>query len=678
MKFKKMKLQRDYQDCGVTCLSYIIEYYHGYVPRETLRDETNTSSLGTTAYDLVRTLKKYHFDAYGVKISQNDLKAIPKPAILHFVLANGMNHFVVLLEARDKYVTILDPAKGKVKYTYLELASVFDGIAILSIPYQTIPKLPKETSMISYFCQFLKQNKSILGFIFLFEAIFFFLQMIHHIYFKIVYQRFAFDFISSFKILTTAFLCLLIFQFLFSYGKEKLKLCLEKNLDMEYMNHFLDHILKIPLKKYYSYHEGEILKRIEEAEEIKEIFSNLLITFSFQLFFAILAGIFIFILHRGLFIILFIGLSIYVLINKMTSPLLYKILLRHIENETEWKQSTLESIRLIPSMKHCNTYLYQKDKIKSTLCNVLSTRNHIQEKILRIEQFKSFYLQFLSFIVISLSLYEIYKGELTMVDFLTFQNFYNYLLIPFQSLSELMPKYDYLKGIFHKISEYLAIEEEKLQETSLTDPLLQIKLDHVAYEYPYQIQALQKTTFEIHEKEHIFLSGPSGCGKSTLCKVLTRELTDYQGEVYLNNRNLKDIELNQVRNNILYLSQNEKIFLGSIKDNILFGRKFSDAEFNSVCDICEISSLVDTKKMRYETTIQEDSLSGGEKERVLLARALLTKANIFILDEPLSEVQLDMEQKIIQRVREYLKEKTIIYISHRDVSACFDKEVRLS
>ncbi len=92
----KQVLQRDYKDCGISCLSYIIQFYKGYVPFMRLREDTHTDGNGCSAYDLVETLKKYQFDAYGLQTNYEGLKEVLLPAIIHVVLQNGMHHFVVL------------------------------------------------------------------------------------------------------------------------------------------------------------------------------------------------------------------------------------------------------------------------------------------------------------------------------------------------------------------------------------------------------------------------------------------------------------------------------------------------------------------------------------------------------------------------------------------------------
>jgi len=107
--------QRDQSDCGICCLESIIKYYDGYIPLETIRSDTFTSKRGTSAFHMVETLKKYGFDAYGARIKKENFsrESFPMPAIVHVVLDNGCNHYMVLYEIRKDKVILMDPSFGK-------------------------------------------------------------------------------------------------------------------------------------------------------------------------------------------------------------------------------------------------------------------------------------------------------------------------------------------------------------------------------------------------------------------------------------------------------------------------------------------------------------------------------------------------------------------------------------
>ena len=144
-------------------------------------------------------------------------------------------------------------------------------------------------------------------------------------------------------------------------------------------------------------------------------------------------------------------------------------------------------------------------------------------------------------------------------------------------------------------------------------------------------------------------------------------------------RNIKDLSLATIRKNIAYVSQNEALITGSIKENILLGRKVSDEKFYEICKLCLVDEIVAKKALRYEAIISNDSnnISGGEMQRIILARALLNDFSILMLDEALSEVDYYKEKRIIQNLKRKYKDKTIIYITHKNHDKLFDRVIKL-
>ena len=159
--------------------------------------------------------------------------------------------------------------------------------------------------------------------------------------------------------------------------------------------------------------------------------------------------------------------------------------------------------------------------------------------------------------------------------------------------------------------------------------------------------------------------------------IIHKELLPQIGEVFIGGINIKDIDISTIRDNILYVSQKEELFTGTIKDNILMNRDISNEDFLNICKICEVEDIVKKKNLRYDSLIENGAinLSGGEMQRIILARGLLKKVNIIILDEALSEVDKKLESKIIKNIRNYFKDKTIIYISHKNQKRLFENVI---
>ena len=190
---------------------------------------------------------------------------------------------------------------------------------------------------------------------------------------------------------------------------------------------------------------------------------------------------------------------------------------------------------------------------------------------------------------------------------------------------------------------------------------------------------LENINIEIKKGQTLGIIGTIGSGKTTLMNLFTRLYSVPNGKIMIDGKDINDIPIEVLRNNITYLSQNESLINGTIKENILFGRDIKESTFNEVCDICNIEDIVKKRAFRFNDYIRIDdcNLSGGERQRILLARALLNETPIYMFDEALSEVNNDLEINIIDKLLEYLKKKTVIYITHRPNEECFDEVITI-
>ena len=176
------------------------------------------------------------------------------------------------------------------------------------------------------------------------------------------------------------------------------------------------------------------------------------------------------------------------------------------------------------------------------------------------------------------------------------------------------------------------------------------------------------------------IKGQNGCGKSTFCQLLCGNLSNYDGTITINNTNLKDLDSNALKYLIAYSDQKAVLFKDTIKNNITLNQIYEESFFRDICQICDIESIVSKKRNRFNTLIYENcpNLSGGEIQKIILARTLLLNKQIIILDETLSEVSITSEIKIIKNIRAYFKNKTIIYITHKNLEKYFDRFISLN
>lgn len=176
-------------------------------------------------------------------------------------------------------------------------------------------------------------------------------------------------------------------------------------------------------------------------------------------------------------------------------------------------------------------------------------------------------------------------------------------------------------------------------------------------------EILDITTLNIKKHEVTCIVGESGSGKTTLLRLLNKLISCDRGEIFYKNRSIKDINSIELRRAVVMLPQSPAIFKGSIKDNLLIGLKFAEKPPVSDEHLYEFLKLV---RLNKELTTDADKLSGGEKQRVALARVLLLQPEVLLLDEPSSALDEETEQMIIEALVKYTKDnkKSLIMVTH--------------
>ena len=209
-----------------------------------------------------------------------------------------------------------------------------------------------------------------------------------------------------------------------------------------------------------------------------------------------------------------------------------------------------------------------------------------------------------------------------------------------------------------------------------------ISFNQFTFQYDAQAEAtLKDISFDIAKGEKVLILGPSGSGKSSLLKILFKYYPVSRDKVYLNNYDINDLTIKDIRTKFTYLSQNELLYTDTIRNNITLSRNISEEEFLKVCKITYVDDLVKDNLLSYNYPLEENgvNLSGGQRQRIILARALLKESSYILIDEGLNEIDINLERKILKNIFDNYQHKTIIIISHRlDNMDLYTKVINLS
>lgn len=662
--------QEETSDCGAACLLSIIRYYNGDTNLETLRMDSNTTNKGVSAYDLIKKKKKNGFNAIGYK--DINISKYKLPCILHIKINQSLTHFVVLYEINNKTYSIMDPAKGLIKLDKNELLEKFTGNLIVLDPLGDLPKKKNENIIKKELINQIKSFKSKIIKILLLETVFIILSLTSSFYIKI------YNYPKCIIILSILFIFISIFTESISYLINKKIYNLENKINFNLADYFFNHILKLPLKYLHLKDPGEIVKRANEISIINEILINLIIS-------TILEGLLI----LSIFPIMFnlsLEVTIIILITNFLITIMsmfnVKKLNREsklaIETSTEYNNILIDGIYGLTSIKHSCSELYLKNKLSVNLKDKL-----LKEKkySLSLKKYNTLKLSILSLSRILINLYlvnKIYQQKFTFEEFLIIITLIEIILSSSSNIVESFMELSFIKNLFNKANDFYNIPLSNIVSNK-NFRNGDIKFKNINYNYISNYPLIKNFTTTIKQGEKVIIKGESGTGKSTLCKLLYQEINEFSGKISIGNLNIKTIDSIDYQNNVVYSSQVEKIFSASIKENILLGKEIEKERLDKIIETCELNRVLKKRVLGLDTMLFSggEELSGGERQLIILARALTRNFNILILDETLSEVNDELEDKILKNIFKTYKDKTIIYVTHKNNKNYFSRVINV-
>lgn len=261
---------------------------------------------------------------------------------------------------------------------------------------------------------------------------------------------------------------------------------------------------------------------------------------------------------------------------------------------------------------------------------------------------------------------------ITIGDFVAFTGYIDLFLTPLFWIPGIISKFERAIISYHRLEKVFNFEKENLRLEGINSSERikgNISIKNLTFNYPGNLDCiLDNISFEVKEGETLGIIGTIGSGKTTLMNLLLRLYPVQDGKIFINNKDINQIDLATLRNSISYITQDNFLFSTTIKDNIsLFRENFNDSEIEDSTEKSMISGEIEKMKNGIYTIIGERGidLSGGQKQRVVISRAFLNKSNIVIFDDTFSALDNKTEKLLLENIKELVKNKTCIIISNR-------------
>jgi len=654
----KYERQHGIKDCGVTCLYNIIKYYNGNISMSKLRKLTKTNENGTNVYNIVNASNSLGLKAEAYRCEFNDLSNVKLPIIAHIKLDNKYDHFVILEKINNEKIIVQDPIRGKVVYDDISFKKEWTGFIITFDKMNNLVKEKQNGAFINL-KSYIFLYKKILLFFLVLTILASLFSLLNSFYLSSLYNQ-----KNSYHIVLFLFLLFSIFKIITDYVRNSIVLDFDNNFDSKLTNNIYKKILSLPLKYHHSRPVGDIMSRINDLSSIKEFINFVSFSLITDFFFVIGIFIIIFFINKLLFLLLIIFSLTYMFIYILFRDKIYSMSLMLKEINSEVNSYLIESILGIDTIKNFNIEKERDSRFKNKYNNLLKSNVKYNKFILSIELFQNFIMTISNVFILFVGIKLVNKGLLLFSNLIIINSLLIYFFISLKNIIYFDRILIDSKNSYNRLEDLLDEEEDNNNKSNFNFNN-NIEFKNVAYSYDsYNI--FENLSFNINKGDFVFVKGDSGVGKSTLFKILTKQINDYKGKVIVDNTNIKNLSVNDIRNNICFVSQNEIIFTDTILNNITLFKEATKKELEKVIRITGIDKFLKEKNISLNFLLEENghNISGGERQRILLARALLQNKKILILDETTNGIDTLSEENIVRKVKEEY-DVTLILISHR-------------
>lgn len=647
------------KDCASACVQMILKYYGGYTSMTKLNEMMRTSHKGTDAYHLVLALQELGFKAEGRKFKNF---YFPLPVIAHVIINDSYKHYVVIYEVdfRRRRLLIGDPSFGLRRLSFDEFKKMWTGVIITIKPVRKLIK-EEEPKVIPFVLKLVRPNVKSLILIGGLSFVVSVLAVVTSFFLQVLINYLNKDFDGLFDVCGIFLVVFLAYAFLKFFRNSRL-IKLNREIDSRLSIDTFKQIVHLPYRFFRQRTTGEITSYFNDLFWIREFIMDVSIAIFTNLPIMIMLFLVMAYLNFGaLLIVLFICLLYFL-------DFIYYFRKNEIKVDQALYEKAFvnsymtERIGGFESVKNLDMEGMVISKFRKVYEKYLSTVKDVDITYNKQSLDKEIVHYFGLFFLIIYIFLEISKG-MVFSEGVTLFILAIYFLDNFRNILGFDLEVKEVTSAVKHVSELLNYNKQKKIRKQIRGD---IRFTNVSYSFDDEKNVLDGISLVIKQGEKVMVTGKSGSGKSTLFKILKGFYNDYQGKIFIGNKDIRQLKVSGIN----YICQKETIFTGTLKDNLELLGKYDQR------DICEIKDI----GLEYDDLLEENgfNLSGGQRQRIILARAL-NNFNILIIDEGLSEVDVNMERRIIKGLLERYKNKTIIYVSHRrDNLDLFDRLVEIN
>ncbi|SHJ33192.1 peptidase domain-containing ABC transporter [Aquimarina spongiae] len=673
------------KDCGPTCLRIISKHYGKVIPLETIRTLSQTTRTGSSFLGLAEAAENLGFRAVGIRTDYDTFKEdVPFPCIVHW----KKYHFVVVYKVKNDIIYVSDPSYGLIEYNKEEFISSWIGNNAkektqegLVLSLDTTPKL-YDTDWDK-----IKSNKS--GFSFLFKYLFKYKKLMVQLLIGLLagsLLQLIFPFLTQsivdigiqnqdinfIYLILAAQIMLFIGQISIEAIRGWILLHLSTRINISLVSDFFIKLMNLPISYFDTRMTGDLMQRINDHQRIERLLTNSSLNTMFSFFNIVIFSAVLAYYNLKIFGIFAIGSTLLVIwilfFMKKRKELDYK-------RFTQMSDEQSKTIELIEGMQEIKLHNAEKQKrwgwefIQIRLFKVATQGLTLEQTqtigSTSINQFKNILITF-----ISASL--VLNGQISLGMMLSIQYIIGQLNSPISQLLQFIQETQDAKISLERLKEiHDEKNEENIEDAKVHEIPEQgdIKIDNLTFRYIGAEEPIIKDmNLTIPRNKTTAIVGASGSGKTTLMKTLIRFYQPNKGHIKIADQNFENISQKTWRSHCGVVMQDGYIFNDTIANNIALGDDYVDKDkLLHAVKIANIKDFIESLPLSYNTEIGNEGvgISGGEKQRLLIARAVYKNPDFIFFDEATSALDANNEKTIMKNLNTFFEGRTAIVIAHR-------------
>ena len=664
--------QQSETDCGAACLATICRYDGKYVSLNKLRELARVGQSGSSMYNLMQAAKALGYETTPILEIYENLEKSDRPSIVNW---RGY-HWIVVYRANDKYVTVADPAQGSIEIPKYEFLEDWTRYTLHLKPTEKVKEIEESKPTLNQFIPYIKPYVRAILEIGLASFLIQILAMVLPIFTKFVIDEVIVKQNSQWLYISlVAIAAISILNITISYFRQQLSLFVSMKVTLMMVTDFYKHVLALPISYFASRKVGDVTSRFGENQTIVSFFTDIGLQTFLNVISAMLYLCLMFYFNVSLTLVACLFLILHLVNIYLITPSLqrtYRDVFQKGADADSFAIESLSGLSMIKTMgiEHLTRWQAENLYVRSNNAYLKTINLGIISNIAGglVSSLSDVAILFFAALMVM-------KNQLTIGELVAFTTINKSFSDPIMSLIGVWDVFQETLNAVERLNDVFETQPELNQADAKTKIQLppvrgHIRCDNLTFRYESDSNSniLQNINLEIQPGQRIALVGRSGSGKSTLVKLLLGFYTPNSGNIYVDGFNVNDAWLPSLRQQIGVVPQQSHLFRGTVRDNIARGKPNASLwEIIEAATLAHAHEFITNLPQGYDSIVEEEgsNFSGGQRQRLTIARALIRKPQILVLDEATSALDNVTEKIVLANIKKAFGDRTIITIAHR-------------